>query len=161
MIRCPKRSCRGTSRADMPIRSSQRAYRRSGGKAGLVSKRLISAPAAHEPTPSPAMNMERTTETRAVVTPNWAMARRSQTSSYRIPQNPETRKNRKNQNTQTAFCESRKNDALQVVRRILLKRAEARFGFWRRWWQRLTIGWRYSSRTERRRIEAGAHVSDK
>ncbi len=43
------------------------------------------------------MNMESTIEVNAVVTPNCAMASRSQTTSYRMLQKPETRKNRKNQ----------------------------------------------------------------
>jgi hypothetical protein len=46
-------------------------------------------------------------ETSGVVTPNCAMASRSQTSSYRIPQNPETRKKKKYQITRTAFADSK------------------------------------------------------
>ena len=44
------------------------------------------------------MNVDRTMETRAVVTPNCAIASRNQISSYSIPQNPETKKNTKYQN---------------------------------------------------------------
>ena len=43
------------------------------------------------------MNMERTMATRALVTPNWAIDSRSQTISYRIPQNPDTKKKKKYQ----------------------------------------------------------------
>src|SRR5580692_10241747 len=52
-------------------------------------------PEPHEPRPSPTMNAERTIETSAVVTPNWAMARRTHTISYRMLQKPETKKNPK------------------------------------------------------------------
>jgi hypothetical protein len=58
-------------------------------------KRCTQVPAPIEPTRSPAMNIDRTIETSGVVIPNCAIARRSQISSYRIPQNPETKKNRK------------------------------------------------------------------
>jgi hypothetical protein len=43
------------------------------------------------------MNIESTMETNAVVTPNLAMASRSQTTSYTKLQNPETTKKRKYQ----------------------------------------------------------------
>ena len=43
----------------------------------------------------PAMNVERTMDTNAVVTLNCAIASRSQMSSYRMLQSPETKKNRK------------------------------------------------------------------
>jgi hypothetical protein len=43
------------------------------------------------------MNAESTIETMGVVTPNWAMANRSQISSYNIPQKPEIRKKTKYQ----------------------------------------------------------------
>ncbi len=43
------------------------------------------------------MNMESTIETRALVTPNSAIDKRSQTSSYRMLQNPEIKKKTKNQ----------------------------------------------------------------
>jgi hypothetical protein len=46
------------------------------------------------------MNAERTMATMAVVTPNCAMARRSQTSSYRTLQKPEMKKKTKYQLTQ-------------------------------------------------------------
>ena len=42
------------------------------------------------------MNMERTIETMAVVTPNCAIAKRNQTISYKMLQSPETKKNPKN-----------------------------------------------------------------
>ena len=54
-------------------------------------------PLPHEPMPNPAMNMESTIETSALVTPNCAMDSRSQTISYRMPQNPDTKKKRKYQ----------------------------------------------------------------
>jgi len=38
------------------------------------------------------MNMESTVDTSAVVTPNCAIAKRSQISSYRMPQKPEMKK---------------------------------------------------------------------
>jgi hypothetical protein len=41
------------------------------------------------------MNIERTMDTNAVVTPNCAIASRSQMSSYKMLQNPETKKNTK------------------------------------------------------------------
>jgi hypothetical protein len=41
----------------------------------------INAPLAHDPNPSPAMKTDSTIETMAVVTPNCAMDKRSQTSS--------------------------------------------------------------------------------
>jgi hypothetical protein len=47
------------------------------------------------------MNIERTIETRAVVTPNCAMDSRNQTSSYRMLQKPEMKKNAKNHPTET------------------------------------------------------------
>ena len=59
-------------------------------------------PAAQEPIPSPAMKLESTIEIMAVVTPNCAMARRSQTNSYRMLQNPETMKKAKYQFHPTA-----------------------------------------------------------
>jgi hypothetical protein len=46
------------------------------------------------------MNIERTIDTNAVVTPNCAIANRSQTSSYRMLQKPETKKKRKNHTIQ-------------------------------------------------------------
>jgi hypothetical protein len=42
------------------------------------------------------MNVESTIETSALVTPNSAIDKRSQTSSYKMLQNPETKKNTKN-----------------------------------------------------------------
>src|SRR5438093_206585 len=57
----------------------------------------MSLPAAREPSPKPPIKAERTIETTGVVTPYWAIARRSQTSSYNIPQNPEIRKKMKYQ----------------------------------------------------------------
>src|SRR5713101_5657211 len=57
-------------------------------------------PAPSEPTPRPAINIESTIETWAVVTPNCAIASRSQISSYRMPQKPEMKKNKKYQSTQ-------------------------------------------------------------
>jgi hypothetical protein len=44
------------------------------------------------------MNMESTMEVRAVVTPNWAMANLSHTTSYRMLQKPEAKNRIKNQN---------------------------------------------------------------
>jgi len=43
------------------------------------------------------MNIERTIETRAVVTPNCAIESRNQTSSYKMLQKPEMKKKTKNQ----------------------------------------------------------------
>ena len=43
------------------------------------------------------MNIDKTVETRGVVTPNCAMASRNQTNSYRMLQKPEMKKKRKNQ----------------------------------------------------------------
>jgi hypothetical protein len=43
----------------------------------------------------PPINADRTIETIGVVTPYCAIARRSQTSSYNIPQKPEIRKKKK------------------------------------------------------------------
>ena len=54
----------------------------------------VRRPLAQEPRPSPAIKLERTMETSGVVTPNCAMARRSQTSSYMTLQKPETKKKR-------------------------------------------------------------------
>src|SRR5437868_12670897 len=45
------------------------------------------------------MKVERTIETSAVVTPNCAIDSRSQTSSYKMLQKPDTKKNAKNQDT--------------------------------------------------------------
>ena len=45
------------------------------------------------------MNMERTVETMAVVTPKSAIARRSQISSYKMLQKPEMQKNVNSQAT--------------------------------------------------------------
>jgi hypothetical protein len=44
------------------------------------------------------MNMDSTIEVRAVVTPNWAMASLSHTTSYRMLQKPETKNRIKKQN---------------------------------------------------------------
>jgi hypothetical protein len=51
---------------------------------------------------NPAMNTESTMETIGVVTPNFANVKRSQTTWYTRLQNPDTRKNAKNQ-IQIAF----------------------------------------------------------
>src|SRR5579864_4333607 len=61
------------------------------------SKRRRATPASHEPAPSPAMKAERTIDTRAVVTPNFAMARRNHTSSYTMLHRPDKKKNREDQ----------------------------------------------------------------
>ena len=45
----------------------------------------------------PAMNIESTIDTSAVVTPNWAIDKRSHTSSYRMLQKPDRKKNAKYQ----------------------------------------------------------------
>src|SRR6202041_2002508 len=57
----------------------------------------ITRPLAQEPSPRPAMNMETTIDTSALVTPNRAIDRRSHTISYRMPQNPDTKKKTKYQ----------------------------------------------------------------
>src|SRR5712692_7507678 len=75
----------------MPISSSVSAYRRSAGKPPC--QRRASRPPAHDPSPKPAMNMESTVETMAVVTPKSAIASRSQINSYRMLQKPEMKKN--------------------------------------------------------------------
>jgi hypothetical protein len=49
------------------------------------------------------MNTERTIDTMAVVTPNCAIDRRSQTNSYKTLQNPEIKKKTKYQLTQRPF----------------------------------------------------------
>src|ERR1700691_6765523 len=60
-------------------------------------QRRTSTPANQDPAPSPAMNTDKTIEVRAVVTPNCAIANRNHMSSQRTLQNPETKKNQKNQ----------------------------------------------------------------
>jgi hypothetical protein len=47
------------------------------------------------PSPNPAMNVDRTMEAKAVVTPKLAIARRSQTTSYTRLQKPDTTKKMK------------------------------------------------------------------
>jgi hypothetical protein len=49
-------------------------------------------PPAHDPIPSPAIKTEITIDTMGVVTPNFAIASRSQTTSYTRLQNPEMKK---------------------------------------------------------------------
>src|SRR5215469_9617709 len=83
--------------ADTPMSNSATAYRRSTGNLIRSAWRRRRTPVPQEPKPSPAMNVDRTIEVSAVVTPNCATARRSQTSSYRRLQNPETKKKTKNQ----------------------------------------------------------------
>src|SRR6185437_3990546 len=87
----------GTARAEIPISSSDPAYNHNGGNEIFCPYRRMNLPAAREPIPNPPMNAERTIETMGVVTPNCAIARRSQTSSYNIPQKPEIRKKEKYQ----------------------------------------------------------------
>ena len=65
----------------------------------VLSTRLTRRPAAQEPRPMPDINMDKTAETTGVVTPNCAIARRSQTSSYKMLQKPERRKKTKYQVT--------------------------------------------------------------
>src|SRR5438552_19036629 len=84
----------GTKRAEMPINNSARPYQRNRDRATAPPRRTRS-PAPHEPKPRPAMNMDTTIETKAVVTPKLAIESRSQTSSYTRLQQPETTKNTK------------------------------------------------------------------
>src|SRR6266849_5491903 len=95
--RFPQTSSSGTQRAETPISNSLKAYNRNGGNRTGSPYLRIKTPLPQEPAPSPAMNVESTIETSAVVTPNWAIARRSQTSSYSTLQRPERKKKRKNQ----------------------------------------------------------------
>src|ERR1700731_2996363 len=96
-MRCPIVNSAGTARAEMPISSSDPAYNHNGGKEIFWPYRRMRIPAASEPIPKPPINAERTIETIGVVTPYWAIARRSQTSSYNIPQKPEIKKKMKYQ----------------------------------------------------------------
>src|SRR3984957_11397326 len=84
-------------------------------------------PLAQETIPSPAMKTESTIETMAEVTPNCAMARRSQTNSYRTLQKPEKKKKMKNQFTKRSvprFAKGR--DPQRVSARDECKRDECR-----------------------------------
>src|SRR5262249_31429819 len=85
-----------------------------------------SRPAAQEPSPMPAMNIDRTVETKGVVTPNCAMARRSQISSYRMLQNPESRKNTKYQVTGTVREDHWFQLSITAVRRCCHKKRDGR-----------------------------------
>src|SRR6266567_1500588 len=81
-------------RAEMPINNSARPYQRNRDRATAPPRRTR-IPAPHEPKPRPAMNMETTIETKAVVTPKLAIESRSQTISYTRLQKPETTKKTK------------------------------------------------------------------
>ena len=71
----------GAANPEMPIISSSTPYKRSGVDAGARSNRRMNLPPPHEPKPSPAMKTESTMDTIGVVTPNFAMPRRSQITS--------------------------------------------------------------------------------
>src|SRR6185503_8012788 len=57
------------------------------------ARRSMARPASHDPSARPSMNTEITTETTAVMMPNEANARRTQTTWSTRPQNPERKKN--------------------------------------------------------------------
>src|SRR5579863_7798465 len=78
------------------MRNSVRAYSRSG-PLPTSPRRRTNTPAPQDPAPIPSMNIESVIETSAVVTPNWAMVKRSQMSSYKMLQNPDSKKKRKYQ----------------------------------------------------------------
>src|SRR5262249_46490538 len=65
------------------------------GAGGRSPSGAAARPAPQLPRARPPMNVERTIETRALVTPNRAIASRSHTTSRTRLQNPETRKNPK------------------------------------------------------------------
>ena len=61
--------------------NSDKAYKRKPSRLCRAQLLPMYRPAAHDPRPSPTMNVERTMETSAVVTENRAIAKRSQTTS--------------------------------------------------------------------------------
>ncbi|OLD66366.1 MAG: hypothetical protein AUI47_00035 [Acidobacteria bacterium 13_1_40CM_2_68_5] len=83
--------------AEVAMISSAEAYRRNDDSHREPCACFDRRPPHQLPRARPAMNTERTVETRGVTTPNCAMAIRNQTTSYTRLQKPEMRKNPKNQ----------------------------------------------------------------
>src|SRR6266702_1521345 len=88
----PIRNSNGKTTAEHPMHNSAMAYRWSRGDWRRGPYLRTRYPAPNEPRPKPAIKLESTIDTIAVVTPNCAMAKRSQISSYRMLQNPEIKK---------------------------------------------------------------------
>jgi|SRR6516165_5456872 hypothetical protein len=79
-VRSPRAKSRGTAKAPTPINTSVAAYRKIADRPVRRVSTSTHRPPAHDPSASPSMNTEITTEMTGVMIPNDAKASRTQTT---------------------------------------------------------------------------------